>query len=256
LIVAEIDDQQYCMVTQGDHAAFAADLLAVWPALAGIPRDSPAAQTRRDLVLRATRLHDNGWAELDSAPPVAGNGRPHDFLTLPTPARRELWQRGVARYADSDPGVAALILRHAIYVLGLSHDTPPEDLARLQDQLETLHQSLGWSEEQAETLYQWLQLADALSLQVCARWTRPTQHFVPEFPVPVRTPSHRAPLSAITRPGELTLSPFPLAGSTTLQLSCRLIARRPYGSSTELALALAEAAWQRLPCKVRPPAPG
>src|SRR6185436_12277599 len=98
--------ETFRLVTQPDHARFAADLLSLWPELAGHPR--------RDDLLFATREHDNGWREADAAPRWdAGQGRPHDFLSLPEPERALLWRRGIGRFRASRPGAALLVAHHA-----------------------------------------------------------------------------------------------------------------------------------------------
>src|SRR6185503_13707138 len=124
------DGDRLRLVTQPDHAAFAADLLSLFrlPALAEHPR-------RADL-LRAVRLHDNGWRELDAAPPVdPASGLPHTFLDLPRPLRLEVWERGTARYVDSDPYAALLATEHALTLFAgeAATDGWRELLARLAE---------------------------------------------------------------------------------------------------------------------------
>ena len=79
MIVAPMDapmDGRLLVVSQNDHAHFAAELLALWRA-DGLP-DHP----RRRRLLFAAREHDNGWRETDSAPFCdREKGRPHDFMS-------------------------------------------------------------------------------------------------------------------------------------------------------------------------------
>ena len=56
------------LVTQSDHAHFAAELLSLWR-LDGFP-DHP----RRDDILFAVREHDNGWREEDAVPRLDEGG--------------------------------------------------------------------------------------------------------------------------------------------------------------------------------------
>ncbi len=259
MIVADTGDGRLRLVTQGDHAAFAADLLALWPELTdATTAPGPGGESSlRALVLRATRLHDNGWAELDAAPPLTREGLPHDFLSLPRNERLELWRRGVERYAASDPEVAALILEHAIYVLGLSRDIQAEDLDSWRDWRDALHEELGWQDSALpRAAYPWLQAADALSLQVCARWSGDSEV---ELPAAAdrrrRSPMRARLLEAGESAGggeELRLDPFPLVGASTLHLSCRFVPRRRYASTADLSAELAAARWLRVPCRIAP----
>jgi len=93
------------VITQNDHAHFAAELLSLWR------RDDLPTHPRRRELLLAAREHDNGWREADSSPsrnPV--NGRPHDFLSLPVSRRQDrpnaiLWLvRNHAEMSDAQIG--------------------------------------------------------------------------------------------------------------------------------------------------------
>jgi len=50
----------------------------------------------------------------------------------------------------------------------------------------------------------------------------------------------------------LRLSPFPLAGATTLQVPCRRIPNRPYRGDADLGGELATARWGELAVRVVP----
>ena len=222
------------LVTQPDHAAFAADLLSLFrlPGLVDNPR-------RADL-LRAVRLHDNGWRELDAAPPVQpASGLPHTFLDLPKPLRLEVWRRGTDRYVDSDPYTALLTTQHALTLFAAEVDTDDwrELLARLAGRREELLIRCGLDAAALAADYAFLDLADRLSLVVCNGWRQP---FV------------RHGLSARLGEEGLALSPFPLAGATTFAVSCRWIEARRYAGDGELAVALAGARWASFPIRVVP----
>ena len=80
---------QLQIVTQGDHARFAAELLSLWRA------DDLPEHPRRDDLLFAVREHDNGWLEADAAPRVdRATGRPHGFETIPIAPRQEQARSG------------------------------------------------------------------------------------------------------------------------------------------------------------------
>ena len=213
------------LVTQPDHAAFAADALALFrePALAGYPR-------RGDL-LRAVRLHDNGWRELDAAPPVdRESGEPYDFRALPGPLRLEVWQRGTDRYVADDPYVALLAHQHALALhAGREDDAGWSDLLpRLAERRDELRDRCGLDDGQLQRDYGFLDLADTLSLAVCAGWAEPFE---------------RHGLRGQLAGDELRLAPFPLAGATTFRVSCRHVPARRWGGDAELAGELAEQRW-------------
>ena len=226
------------LVTQSDHAAFAGDLLALFrlPEIAGHPR-------RADL-LRAVRLHDNGWRELDASPPVdAASGLPHSFLDLPRPLRLEVWERGTARYVESDPYTALLTTEHALTVFAgeAGAEGWRELLPRLADRRRELLSHCGLDSRQLAADYRFLDLADRLSLAVCNGWSEPfARHGV---------------AGRLEEEG-LALSPFPLAGATTFEVACRWIEARRYAGDGELTVALASARWASFPQRVVPPRDG
>ena len=215
MIVAR-DGERLRLVTQPDHAAFAADLL------------------------RAVRLHDNGWRELDAAPTVDGTtGMPHTFLDLPRPLRLEVWERGTARYVDSDPYTALLATEHALTLFANQAD---EDgwrdlLPRLAERRAELLDRCGLDAAELAADYRFLDLADRLSLVVCNAWSEPFA---------------RHGLSGKLVEEGLALSPLPLAGATTFQVPCRWIEARRYGGDGDLAVTLAAARWGSFPLRVVP----
>lgn len=222
------------LITQPDHAHFAAELLSLWRTN-GLP-----AHPRRAELLFAVREHDNGWRETDSAPHWnPETGRPHDFLSLPRADRIELWERGVSRYAGEHPDAALLIVRHAINL----HESRRgqagwDDFMGLLDELrENLLETTGMPEEQLEEDYRWLDLADLLSLTACSR-----------RPAAVERYGFRALLDDET----LRLDPFPLAGATAFRVPCRRIPARPYRGHADLGSELAAARWQELAVRVAP----
>jgi hypothetical protein len=222
------------LVTQPDHAAFAADLLSLFrlPALVEHPR-------RADL-LRAVRLHDNGWRELDAAPPVdAASGLPHTFLDLPRPLRLEVWERGTTRYLQSDPHTALLATEHALNLFADQAETAGwrELLLRLAERRSELLARCGLAAEDLAADYRWLDLADRLSLAVCNGW---------------REPFARHGFAGELGEDGLALSPFPLAGATTFEVPCRWIDVRRYAGDGDLAVALAGARWTSFPIRVVP----
>jgi hypothetical protein len=219
------------LITQPDHAHFAAELLSLFrlPELLEHPR--------RDELLRAVREHDNGWREADAAPRVdPASGVPYSFLDLPRRHRLEIWRRGCRRHIEQRPYVALLIIRHALALHSGAGDRGDASfLDELLEQQEELLERCGLTREALAEDYRWLELADAGSLAVCGRLAEPfTRH------------GWRAEAT-----GErLRLDPFPLAGATTFRVPCRYLADRRFGGDAELGAALAEARWQRLTVRV------
>lgn len=235
IVVTEQDSWRF--ITQPDHAAFAAELLSLWRA-EGVPE-----HPRRAALLFAVREHDNGWREEDAAPRWdPERRRPHDFLTLPRPARIELWERGVARFAGEHPSAALLITRHARRLhRGRRGEEGWDGLLETFDELERgLAEETGATEEEIAGDDRRLDLLDTLSLAVCSGRTDPFElHGV----------------QARLREGVLELDPFPLAGATTFRVPCRRIPVRDYGRDAILGGELAAARWTGMTVRVAPLTP-
>ena len=231
IVVAERDE--LLLVTQPDHARFAAQLLSLWrlPELSEHPR--------RKALLTAVREHDNGWREADAAPRVdPARGHPYDFRTLPDEHRREIWRRGVRRYADEDPYVALLAARHS-WEMHHQRAAPGWSgyLEELKELLEELVAAAAIDADELALDYAWLSLADALSLAVCCRSDAPVTS---------------GGLTARLRGGELEIEPFPLAGATTFEIPARRIPHRRYRGEADLAGARGAARWTRISARCRP----
>src|SRR5688500_8207027 len=231
------------LVTQPDHAHLAGEALSLFrlPELTGHPR--------REALLRAVRLHDNGWRELDAAPPVdPASGLPYGFIELPSAQRLEAWERGTARYAGSDPYAALLAVEHALVLHADRRDREGwrELLPRLDERRAELLATCGLAEQELVADYRWLDLADSLSLAACAGWLKPTQRrgftLAPEAP-------EQASTGLVA---EVRLAPFPLAGATTLGVPCRFLPARRYRGDADLGAALAAAPWRSLAVRVTP----
>jgi hypothetical protein len=223
-------------ITQPDHAAFAAELLSLWRA-EGVPE-----HPRRAALLLGVREHDNGWREEDAAPRWdSERHRPHDFLTLPRPARIEVWERGVARFAGEHPYAALLITRHARRLhRNRRGEEGWDELLETFDELERgLAEETGATEEEMAGDDRLLDRLDTLSLAACNGRTGPFElHGV-----------HAQVVEGTT----LVLDPFPLAGATTFRIPCRRIAVRDYGRDAALGGELVAARWTELTVRVAPP---
>ena len=237
MIVVE-DRGELLLVTQPDHARFAAQLLALWR------RRELREHPRRDLLITAVREHDNGWREADAAPRIdPSSGRPYDFRSLPDEPRRELWRRGVERFAIELPYAALLAAQHSWKLHRGRHADPgwPPFLAELAELREELLAAAALDADELAADYRWLELADTLSLAVCCRSTAPVV---------------RGGLVARWRDGVLEIEPFPLAGATTFEIPCRRIPDRRYGGEADLASALGAARWRQLAVGCQPSSDG
>jgi hypothetical protein len=212
-------------VTQPDHARVSHDILALWRA-DGLPH-----HPRRDELLMAVREHDNGWREADAAPRRDPSGqRPRDFMEQSEGARFEIWRRGIDRFRQSRPYVAALILEHALFLHRDRRGTPAWDafLGTLAAERRELA-AAGLDLAQLEADYRWLHLADLVSLAACAGWEESFERW-----------GLRGRLQGDT----LTLAPFPLAGATRFRVACRLLPRGEHASDAALATTLASCRWR------------
>lgn len=220
------------VITQPDHARFAAELLSLWRTQ-GLPE-----HPRRQQLLFAVREHDNGWREADSAPRVdPTTEKPFDFTTYPESGRLVIWRRGILRFVDQQPYSTLLIAEHAEAI----HQPLNADWQDLFDRLEPLRQ--GWLDRVATDLsevkadYRHLETADAISLAFCTR----------------REASWEGESLTARVVGEVVhLDPFPLAGTTTFQIPVRRIPNRPYATDSGVGSALARARWTQITVKVAP----
>jgi hypothetical protein len=233
MIVVE-DGSSLLLVTQPDHARFAAELLSLWRT-DGLPE-----HPRRERLLKAIREHDNGWQEADSAPRVdPASGRPHDFLSFPLAPRLEVWDRGTERYVTEQPYVALLITQHALALHQHERQEPGwvELLDRLEESREDLEERAAVTADEVARDYRLLELVDALSLTVCNRWSQPVE---------------RPGIRGVFRAGNLHLDPFPFAGATSFEIPVRHIPDRPYAGDADLGGELAAAHWKYLKTRVIP----
>lgn len=232
MIVVERDTDLQ-IITQTDHAYLAAQILSLW-------RTELAGHPRRREILYAARHHDNGWQEADAAPTLDPSGtRPYDFLSIPQSVYVSIWERGTTRYLTQDSYVALLITEHALRV----RTAAPRDrgemqlLETLSERRDDLQQSTQTDDDQLAEDYRWVALADFLSLVACCGWS---------------VPFRRHGVSGILAGDTLRLTPFPLAGATTLGVPCRHLPRRAFTGDADLATALASCRWQRATMRVAP----
>jgi hypothetical protein len=216
-------------ITQPDHAALAAEIMARWRP--GGLQDHP----RRDLILAATRDHDDGWREEDAELHVSEAGQPQDFVAVPPAVKHRIWPRAVERLAATSPYVAALVAQHALTVHAPLRDDP--EWRRFFATMERTRDALlaRSTREQAAALhddYRFVRTGDQLSLIFCNGWTSP-----------LSGTGYRAILNGIA----LEITPDPFDGrDVLLTVPARSVPRHPYRSSADLREQLAAAALQQL----------
>ncbi|RMH19387.1 MAG: DUF3891 family protein [Acidobacteria bacterium] len=228
------------VVTQSDHAHLAGAILALWR------DDGLPEHPRRQALIFAAREHDNGWREADAAPRIdPESGRPCDFAHLPDDVRREIWERGVTRHAQTQPYPALLIVEHALNLHRSHRDDPAwqEVLSAWRELRATLLEETGAAPATVREDYRFIDLSDLISLVAAGGWRRAFRRHGRRGKVVVERRGDGAVLG---------LDPFPLAGSTTFHLPCRWIDDRPYAGDGDLALALARARWQELAVRLAP----
>ena len=228
-----VDDGEWQrVITQPDHARFAGDLLSLWRT-----RGLPDHPRRGDLIF-ATREHDNGWQEADAAPWIdPETSRPFDFISYPERDRREIWKKGIFRFAEQRPLVALLIAEHAESIhqplsgewRGFFKDLEPHRCSWFEEA--EVNQSTVRQD------YRFLELADSLSLALCTQ----TEKSLLQNGV-----------EATVMGDLLALEPCPLVGTTSFQIPIRRIESRPYETDTAIGSALARARWERWWVKVGP----
>ncbi len=225
------------LVTQPDHAALAGSLMNLWRS------DGFPEHPRRQQLLHAIREHDSGWREADAAPRVDPvSGKPLTFNEISPEDRLRIWRRGVHRVAAEAPVVGLLVLKHALeihpdYWNEAGWNELGEDFAELEEELLAV---AGVTRSLIQNDYKFLELADTLSLGACGALGTDL----------VRSVSGRYRFELEV--GRIALSPFPLAGATTLGIACRTLTKTTFESDAALAAELAVSTWSRLPVHVEP----
>jgi hypothetical protein len=149
------------LITQPAHARLAGRIMEHCATLSRHPR--------RNAILYAIDVHDDGWAEEDAAPRVdRATGGIADFVTAAVEVRQAVWPRCIAGLEE--PWVAALVAQHAITVYDrFRSDSAWRDfftgMVRTRDELVG---ASGMTIDELEADYPYLRLGDLISLTFCA----------------------------------------------------------------------------------------
>jgi hypothetical protein len=127
---------------------------------------------RRDVILFATRKHDDGWIEEDRSPLVdEESGRLLDFVNVPDSVKQRIWPRGIGLLA-STPYPAALVAAHALHIFK-SHraDRAWDPFFVRMERARAAHLAAsGLTADELDRDYAFVRLGDLLSLTFCNAW--------------------------------------------------------------------------------------
>jgi hypothetical protein len=155
-------------IKQVDHAALAAFFLEHWS------DHNFAHDPERELIILATRDHDNGWEEFDDKPVLDPETRlPLDFTNVGVEESTRIWQRGTEKYLDTEPFIALLITNHAYSIHENTHKRDPAwkgFFTEFAQQRAELRTRLGLTQPQVERAYSYLRMMDWISLAYCLRY--------------------------------------------------------------------------------------
>ena len=216
MIVRPAGDERH-LITQPDHAALAARIMAHWTSL--------AAAERRDAILARCTITTTGGREPDAAPTIdPATGTVRDFIGVPAAVKQAVWPRALAGLAG-DPWTAALVAHHAATVYDRFRGDPPWDGF-----------FTGWRREAGAPLaatglpmdalvrdYVYVRLGDLASLAFCNAWTEPQM---------------LGPWTIRLLDGQqLMVEPNPFVHDVPFEIEARCLAPAPLASDAELQAA-------------------
>lgn len=155
--------RQLLAISQPDHAHLAGTFAERWRSLPG-----PS-------LVAAAHHHDDGWIAWERAPTVDAEGRPHDFLTIPAPARMAIYQEGIDLLAPTDLCAGLLTSLHFARLLAAGLGPLSDEARRLATAFLTAQEAwqaearrqIGREDADVEADYQALRTDDYLSLLLC-----------------------------------------------------------------------------------------
>src|SRR5260221_8076253 len=131
MIVQEQGDE-LVLIRQTDHAVLSGFLAREWG------NDLFQRPEPFESLQLATSEHDNGWREWELQPTIDPKTRlPYSFMSLPTDAHIELYQRGIERVVRSDRYAGLLVSMHASGLYDRARATIPGFSAKYVKSTET-----------------------------------------------------------------------------------------------------------------------
>jgi hypothetical protein len=219
-VIIRSSGDQLLLIRQPDHAALAERIIGAWR------RDGLPASAHREMILLATRTHDDGWIDVDASPLVdAESGRMLDYVHAPDDVRRAIWPKGVERLG-AVPYAAALVAEHAIHIYDrYRSDSAWQDffaqMERARD--DRLAAAAPMTAANLRADYFFVRMADLMSLAFCDAWMEPQR----EGAYNVRWDGSR-----------LMVDPDPFEGADVpLSISARQLPARPFSSANDAAAA-------------------
>jgi len=256
VFVLNDDSAHWLIIPQASHAFLAMQVALHWGNRAA-ERPSPKAE-----CLAGVLLHDSGWDRYDAAPEPDGQGRPKAFDRMPPARHLEIWRRCIT-CAGAHAGYAGLLVaRHFLRLASwkirdLEEQGDRKALAatrafvdeanviaeKHQRELETdprfANATAGIGLERNLAI---LGACDGVAVYLCAGMTGP-------FSLTVHGRQDGDLEVSLERVGDtiVRLRPWPLEGRRlTVNCEARRIPARSYGSSQELADAIADGPRVRL----------
>lgn len=250
-------DGGWLMISQPAHAWGTGEMARAWGSAACIA-PSPRAET-----ILATTLHDIGWQQWDSAPPLKDDGTPAHFYDTDLATTEAIWHNAQTVLRLYHPYAALLVSHHAstVFRARLARTENPTDRDVLEERVreqvqiqvdltgEMAHMGLYAGTDALEPArilanYRVLRTCDLLSLAVCVQ--APQRGEIPD--VPGQTPDERVTIS-IEPEGDstLVLTPYPFAvPEVSVVVQGRLLPRHTYPDAERYHDALRRAPWHEL----------
>ncbi|HEY1598412.1 MAG TPA: DUF3891 family protein [Pirellulales bacterium] len=231
--------ESWVLVPQIEHAWLSGGLAETWaaPTLAKIePHDE---------LIEAIGLHDDGWAEWDSAPDVDPvSGRPLSFVEMPLEAATTIWRRSIDLAAEQGPLAAHVVSAHFNALLQQAAPRWSVDPRQFQLSREFLNEQseqreiwfMQWQRENpsvrtrrmVDQALAYLQFFDRLSLWLCAAPRSEPELFA--------TPDGTEVVFEPRDSTHFTVRPWPLTvDRLTWTMTTRRVPVRHYASRAALA---------------------